>query len=340
VSAFWVLTRIRMAGVLRHRTSFGFFMIMPVLILIATAMVFANGHPFETRTVVIVDTEHAKETAASALEPLARDGSIRVEHVSHLGEALGRVRAQSASAVLVFEGDHLALLAPPNEQVFARGLSLSFKSAPQLRTLQVPKFGYVHYLFPGLLMFAVLLSGLFGTGYTMVLYRQNRVLKKLATTPLSKSTFVAAQIAARMALVMAQVALLIMTAAVGLHMPMSAVAVLWTFAICALALLTFLGLGFALACVIRTDTLVVDLISAVSFPLILLSEMFFPLRSMPSPLARVGAVLPSTQAVRLLRSVLLYENTEIAVLAPGLAILFVWMVLSFALSLKAFRWHA
>jgi ABC-2 type transport system permease protein len=340
MSAFWVLARLRVLDVLRHRTSFGFFMVMPVVILIATAMVFVNGHPFEKRTVVVVDAENSDAASLAALEVLSADGSLRVEHVSQLREALGRVRTQSASVVLVFEADRVTLLAPRQEHVFARGLSLAFAQAPELRTLEVPRFGYVHYLFPGLLMFTVLLSGLFGTGYTMVLYRQNRVLKKLATTPLSKSTFVLAQIAARLVLVMAQVALLVLTMALGLYMPMSVSATLWTFAICALALLTFLGLGFTLACVIRTESLVVDLISAVSFPLILLSEMFFPLRSLPVPLAAIGAALPSTQTVRLLRSVLLYENTELSSLAPGLSVLFVWTALSFALSLKAFRWHA
>lgn len=52
--------------------------------------------------------------------------------------------------------------------------------------MAVPKWGYVHYLFPGLLTFSVLLAGLFGMGYGMVRFRATLLLKKLATTPLSR----------------------------------------------------------------------------------------------------------------------------------------------------------
>ncbi len=204
---------------------------------------------------------------------------------------------------------------------------------------QVPRGGYVHYLFPGILTFSVMLSGLFATGYTLVLYRQNRFLKKLATTPIRKATFVAAQVSARSLLVLAQVALLVAAACLGFGMRCDLVAAGWLLLITTLGLLAFMGVGFALACVIKSEDLVVDVISAVNLPLVLLSEIFFPLGSLPRPLAVVGELLPSTEMVRLSRAVLLYGETSPSALAGGLGGLALWSGASFRLSLLLFKWH-
>jgi ABC-2 type transport system permease protein len=210
--------------------------------------------------------------------------------------------------------------------------------APQLDVLEVPRWGYVHYLFPGILTFSVMLSGLFAMGYTMVLYRQNRFLKKLATTPLPKTAFVAAQIAARGSLILLQAAILVAIAKLVFALPLSFSALAWLVLITLLGLLTFMGAGFAIACLIRTEDLVVDIIGAINLPLVLLSEIFFPLDALPRPLAVVGGMLPSTEMVRLTREVLLYGGGG-AALAPGLGVLALWTVATFALSLSVFRWH-
>jgi ABC-2 type transport system permease protein len=184
-----------------------------------------------------------------------------------------------------------------------------------------------------------MLSGLFATGYTMALYRQNRFLKKLAATPIRKVTFVAAQVTARSLLVAIQVVVLVVIAATAFAAPFDALALAWSSVIVLLGLLTFMGAGFALACVITSEELIVDVISAVNLPLVLLSEIFFPLDALPRPLAVVGGMLPSTEMVRLLRQVLLYGVTDAAELGGGLGLLAFWAAVTFAVSLTVFRWH-
>jgi ABC-2 type transport system permease protein len=43
--------------------------------------------------------------------------------------------------------------------------------------------------------------------------------------------------------------------------------------------------------------------------------------------------------VRLLRSVMLYGVSDLASLAPGLALMMGWGVVTFAISLWVFKWH-
>ena len=202
-----------------------------------------------------------------------------------------------------------------------------------------PRFGYVFYLFPGIVVFSVLTAGLFGMGYPMALFRQNLFLKKLATTPLPKITFVGANVAARSLLVLAQVLLLLVVAHFGFGMPMSFSQAGFVLAISALGVLAFLGAGFALATVIRNAELLVDVIGAINLPLVFFSEIFFPLESLPRALAMIGEALPSTQWSGSCRAVLLYGVTDPARLWGGLLVIALWAIATFVVSLVAFRWH-
>lgn len=339
--AFLVLTRLRLLDVLRSRSSAGFVLFFPLVLLAVTALVFLDGHPFERRVLLVVapPDDPTLDAVASALAGLEE---VTVERARGEAEALGRLRARMAAAVLVPGApDRLLpdrLLVGPRDRLFGRGLAAALPAPADLVVADVPRGGYVHYLFPGVLVFSVMVAGLFATGHTMVLYRQNGFLKKLATTPLPRAAFVGAQVAARSALVLAQVALLVVTAWL-FGAPFPPLGLAWLVVIVVLGLLTFMGLGFALACVIRTEDLVVDVISGLTFPLVLLSEIFFPLSALPGPLAAVGGWLPSTEMVRLARAVLLYGEASPAVLAPGLALLAACAAITFAGSLAAFRWH-
>lgn len=324
--ALLVLTRLRLLDVLRSRSSAAFVLVFPLVLLAVTGLVFLDGHPFERRVVL-----HTGDDAPD----LSRYEEVRVEAARDEREALGRLRARMAAAVLV---DGRRLLVGPRDRLFGEGLARALPPPIALEVLPLPRAGYVHYLFPGILVFSVMVSGLFATGHTLVLYRQNGFLKKLATTPLPKAAFVGAQVAARSALVLAQAALLV-GAAWLFGVPFTATSLALLLVILLLGLLAFMGLGFVLACVIRGEDLVVDVISGINFPLILLSEIFFPLATLPRPLALVGEWLPSTEMVRLARAVLLYGEADPGALASGLALLGAWALASFALSLAVFRWH-
>jgi ABC-2 type transport system permease protein len=136
-----------------------------------------------------------------------------------------------------------------------------------------------------------------------------------------------------------QVALMVAVGALAFGVHFDALSLAWLTAICLLGVLTFMGVGFVIACVIKTEDLITDVISAVNMPLVLLSEIFFPLEALPRPLAVVGEWLPSTEMVRLLRNVLLYGVTEPRDLAGGIAMLAGWAVVTFAVSLAVFDWE-
>jgi len=337
VTAFWALARLRTLDVLRSRSSAIFVLLFPMLLLLLVGFVFQKGHPFEQRTVVIVDAAGGPGPS----EAFAAFDEIVVEHARSEAEALGKLRAKMASAVVVVPaGDEPSrLLVGPREQVLGRGLVGLLPPGTRLETVEASSWGYVHFLFPGMLTFSVMLSGLFATGYTLVLYRQNRFLKKLATTPMPKLVFVLALVAGRALLVLLQIVLVIAAAALAFDVPFSASSAASTVGISMAGFLAFLGVGLVLAAVIESESLVVDLVSAVNVPLVFFSEIFFPLAALPDPLAAIGEALPSTAMVRLVRGVVLYGGVPTGELAWSLGVIALWAVATFAIGLARFRWH-
>lgn len=331
MKAFWVLTRQRLHDVLRSRSSASFVLLFPVLLLLVVGLVFKNGHPFEERHVAWVGD--VDPSALAAFE------EVHLDSARDHREAMGKLEARMVSAVLERDEEGLLLTVGARERLFGRGVVETLGEGARLSVVDIPSWGYVHYLFAGLLAFSIVVSGLFATGYTMSLYRQNRFLKKLATTPLPKVTFLGAVVAARGVLIGVQVVLMVLAGVFVFGLRFDGPALLWLAAIATLGTLTFMGAGFALTCAIKSEELITDVINAINMPLVFLSEIFFPLDALPRPLAWVGEILPSTQMVRLMRSVLLYGVSDPAPLFGGIALLAGWTVVTFAVSLWLFSWR-
>ncbi len=337
--ALLLFARLRLYDTLRSKSSVGFVIVFPVVLLLVVGLVFANGHPFEQRRLVVVGEAEKYRRA------LARFEEVTIESEPSERAALGKLRARMASAVLLppppgcREDCEPRLVVGPKDQLFGKGLALELPPPLAVAVLEVPRFGYVHYLFPGVLAFTVIIAGLFGMGYSLVLYRQNGFLKKLATTPLGKGSFIGGQIAARAALVFVQVAITLATAMVAFGVRLSPLGLVWVMAISLLGLICFLGFGFVLACVVRTEDLLSDVINAANIPIILMSEIFFPLDALPRVMAAAGEWLPSTAMVRLLRAVIVYGAVDFGSLGGGVLYLAVCAVSAFALALALFRWH-
>jgi ABC-2 type transport system permease protein len=346
MSAFLQLVRLRLMDLFRTGSSAVVFAVVPVLLLLANGGVFPDGHPFEKRRVAVVGADEAQLAALRtalapfpevAIEPRATEAAARSELATHMLDAL-----------LVLPGGRNdgapTLLTTQRGQLFTRGLAAALPGnlpTPSLSVIAVSRWGYVHHLVPGLMAFTAIIAGLYGMGYAMVRYRQNQFLKKLALTPLSRVSFVGAQLTARTVLTMSQILLLVGTGVVAFGLPLSLTTLGLVIGVSLLGVVTFLGLGFALACLFRSEVVLLDSVTAALTPLVLLSGAFFPLDTLPRPLALLAEALPSTLLVRALRVVMLHEGgvAVLGALWPIALSLTAWLAASFGLAVLRFRWH-
>ncbi len=347
MKALYLLCRLRVLELLRTKASLLLFIGLPLILLLAIGSIFADGHPFERRQVAVVAAPAETKAVLAALTPYPE---LHLLAMPEGPAALGLLRGHMLDAVLLVpsvKGQEPArLYTRERGRLFGRALlsALPPALAPVLlETAPDSRFGYVHYLFSGLLAFSILVAGLLGMGSAMARYRQNQLLKKLALTPLRRSTFVAAQLLSRSGLGLLQIAALIAFARLLFGLPLSAAAVVWLLLVSLLGLLTFMGIGFLLAALLRSEGLLLEGVSALMTPLVLLSGMFFPLSELPRPLSLFGEALPSTQLVELLRAALLFAGGHPALNSPAwlpsLLSLCAWLLLSFCSAVVMFKWH-
>lgn len=211
----------------------------------------------------------------------------------------------------------------PRGVLFARGLATALPGA-RIERVAVPRWGYVHYLLPGLIAFTVMISGLFGMSHPLLKYREVQFLKKLSLAPLSRVTFVLAQVLARSALSFGQMALVLAAAWWLFDLPLDLGRAAAMLAVVFLGLTVFMAVGFALACVLPTEAAMTDVVGAVTTPMVLLLEMFFPSSELPPPLRAVAVWLPSTQMVSMGSSPPLDAAPTAHTLAPCAAVLLAW----------------
>ena len=108
--------------------------------------------------------------------------------------------------------------------------------------------------------------------------------------------------------------------------------------LCVLGSLSFSSIGLLIASRLRTIEAASGLSNLVMMPMWVLSGVFFSAQRFPAAVQPVIHVLPLTALIDALRAIML-QGEPIARLAPQLGILAVWLMVSFALALKLFRWR-
>ncbi len=105
-----------------------------------------------------------------------------------------------------------------------------------------------------------------------------------------------------------------------------------------LGALAFTALGYVLASFARTEEAATGLTQIVQLPMMFLSGIFFPLEVMPEWLRGVATAMPLTYLGDALRQTMV-GGTPFAPLPLDALVLVGWLVVSFAVSARFFRWQ-
>ncbi len=179
-------------------------------------------------------------------------------------------------------------------------------------------------------------TGLVGLTITMAAYRENGVLRRLRTTPISPLIVLSAQVIVLFLMTTFGMVLLIIAGKLVYHLRFDG-NVLSVLAGFTLSSLSFFGLGFVLAGLMPTARTAQVVGMALLYPMLFLSGAGFPRELLPEAIKKVSTFLPLTYVVNLLRGLWIGDawsqhTTEVIVL---LAILVVGVLVS----IKTFRWE-
>jgi ABC-2 type transport system permease protein len=192
----------------------------------------------------------------------------------------------------------------------------------------------------------VLLVGLFGYGaattafgglaITLVIRRESGVLKRLRATPLPPPIYLAAVVLSTLTTFALQsVALLGLGGfAFGASMPRNWLGFAGAIV---LGVVSFAGLGFGAASLIRSAEGVSAVVNVVILPMAFLSGSFGPTADFPAPLQAIADVLPLTYFLDIVYGIYLRGDSLFAD-PKALAIVLAWGLAGLVVTLRRFGW--
>jgi len=192
-------------------------------------------------------------------------------------------------------------------------------------------------LLAALLAYGCVMVAFAGLAITLVIRRENALLKRLRATPLPPATFVAALVVSTLAVFAIQVVAMFLLGRVVFGTPFpSRIGSLVLIVVLGVA--CFAALGVGLSGVVRSAEGSSAVVNLVVLPAAFLSGAFGPTQHYPTFLRDVGKVLPLKYLVDLTNAVYLHHHAIWS--KPGaIGILAAWGVAGLALAALKFRWE-
>jgi ABC-2 type transport system permease protein len=219
-----------------------------------------------------------------------------------------------------------------NQSLSGRPPTLAVSAQP----LQTQDLTSAAYFVPSILAMALMQLGVFAA-IPLTAQREKLILKRLQATPLSRGTLVASNVFMRLIIAIFQTLII-----VGIGMVLFGVTIVGNILVVAglvvLGGMVFLSIGYVIASYARTEDTANSLASVVQFPLMFLSGIFFPIDFMPEWMRPVASVMPLTYLGDALRQVMV-GGAAYAPLGVDVLILAGWLVVSFLISARFFRWQ-
>ena len=195
---------------------------------------------------------------------------------------------------------------------------------------------FIDFFVPGILAMSIMQSGLFGV-LPLVEWREKKVLKRLGVTPLSRSTIVISQLVFRLALAVVQAAILLSIAYLVFGVPILG-SWLLLLGLVVLGTLVFISLGYVVAARVKTVEGATPIVNLISFPMMFLSGVFFPVDMMPEFIRPVITAMPLTYLADGFRQVMV-ESSPLYPLSVDVLVLLGWLVVCMILTIRFFRWE-
>jgi len=335
----------RVREFLREREAVFWVFIFPVLMTFALGIAFRNTAPDKTFVAIEGDETnpsvselagvltHSHELSATVLAPdeaalALRSGKVAIiikPRADSYSFRFDPTRPESRSARLIV--DDVLQRAKGRSDVFTVGEE----------RITEPGARYVDFLVPGLIGMNLMGSGLWGLGFTIVIARSRKLLKRFAATPMRRSHYLLSFMLSRLVFLLLEVAAVVVFAWLvfgftvrGSWLSVSLITLLGGF--------TFSGIGLLIAARPTTIEGVSGLMNFIMLPMWLLSGTFFSSERFPQLFQPFIKALPLTALNTLLRAVM-NEGAPLLSNWVHVAILLAWLFISFIVALKIFRWQ-
>jgi ABC-2 type transport system permease protein len=332
---FLAILHARNMEFIRDKSSIGWNILFPLLLVVGFAVVF-TGEPKplfkvgvigDPATVKGADAEFFKTKYVQFI-PIA-DQEKAIDKVEHF---------QLDMLVDLRAGRHYWVNADsPNGYMLERVLSAAGKTTYRKNVVTGHEIRYVDWVVPGILAMNMMFSCLFGVGYVIVRYRKNGFLKRLKATPLRPFEFLLAQMVSRLLLIQAITVIVYVGCNYFIHFQMRG-SYANLFLISMMGAICLISLGLLVAARLSSEELAGGILNLLTWPMMLLSGVWFSLEGTNPAVQKVAQFLPLTHLVDGARAIMT-EGAGLADIAPHLAILTLMTAVFLGIGSLIFRWE-
>lgn len=280
--------------------------------------------------------EDLKKGRITAILNISKDSATQQQNLPHY---IVHLSTSSASA------DKIDVLRSILKNVIADANDKLLPARPTIATIQstqVPGRIYrqIDFILPGMLGFSLLSTGVFGTAFLFFSLRQTLVLKRFFATPVKKFNILLGEAFARLIF---QILGAIFLIVIGYYFFQFTLihgieTVIELLILSAFGLIVFMGFGFIISGISKSESSIPPIANIVTLPQFLLAGTFFPIDVFPAWLQPFCRILPLTYLNNALRKVA-FEGARLWQLPKELFILALWGIVVYAIATKVFRWE-
>lgn len=325
---FLAIFRARNREFLRDRSTVGWNIILPIVLVFGLGFIFSDTHRPMFKVGVIAANE--------ASDPFLQTEYVQFIPVEDPERARRQVARHQLDMVLeLTDGTKRYWINPdsPRGYVLEHMLPGDGYTREAIKGRQVR---YVDWLVPGILGMNLMFSCLFGVGYVIVRYRKSGFLKRLNATPLSAFEFLAAQVGSRLWLTLLITIGVFLGTDLFLDYMMNGSALLLLF-VTTLGAISMISLGLMMSARVASEELAGGLLNLVSWPMMILSGVWFSLEGSPVIVQWLSKLFPLTYMLDAARRIMI-DGAGIADVWLEIVVLAAMSVVFLALGAAMFRW--
>ena len=338
------LTLVRFREFIREPEAVFWTFFFPVVLAIGLGIAFRNK-PAEVLTVSVVRGTAEADTLAARL---TRAGGLRVQLLTAT-DAARALRTGEVALVATPRGAGGVEYAFDDTRPEGRSARFLVDDAVQRaagrrdpvsaaeRKVREKGSRYIDFVIPGLLGMNIMSGGIWGLGFAIVEARRRNLLKRLVSTPMPRTHFLASFLFSRFVFLVVEMLVILGSAVLLFGVPVRG-SIVQLLVVSVVSALAFGGVGLLIASRSKTIEGVSGLMNLVMMPMWVLSGVFFSSTNFPAAAQPFIQALPLTATINALRGTMLQGLDWSGVSVP-LLIVSVWGVVAFGLALRVFRWR-
>ncbi|MBY0477579.1 MAG: ABC transporter permease [Chitinophagaceae bacterium] len=242
--------------------------------------------------------------------------------------------------------DRLAILQSTIKDVIVNLDRSDAPNAPTYASIDLPPpmpgriYRTIDFILPGQLGFSLLSAAVFGVAFLFFNLRQALVLKRFFATPIRRSYIVFGEGISRVlfSLITAIVIIGVGHFAFNFTLVHGFVTFLELLVLSLIGLIVFMGFGFIVSGIAKSESTIPPLANLVTLPQFLLAGTFFSIDTFPKWLQPICKVLPLTHLNDAMRAVA-FEGSHLIDCGKQIGVLGLWGAGVYAVAIKVFKWE-